>query len=90
MTDDLHRRQPPPTSTSMTSPTHATPVTCTFKMNTTHCVACATSLSESPGPHPVLGQHYAAHLENYDAFEVELVAIKPPERSRDEQVDTSW
>ncbi|WP_225859133.1 hypothetical protein [Streptomyces albicerus] len=39
LTDDLHRRQPPPTSTSRTSPTHATPVTCTFKTNTTQCVS---------------------------------------------------
>ncbi|WP_020139770.1 VOC family protein [Streptomyces sp. 351MFTsu5.1] len=35
-----------------------------------------------PERHPYAGgaQHYAAYLENDDGFEVELVAIKPPER----------
>ncbi|OAH13032.1 VOC family protein [Streptomyces jeddahensis] len=35
-----------------------------------------------PERHPYAGgaQHYAAYLENGDGFEVELVAIKPPER----------
>ncbi|WP_443047144.1 hypothetical protein [Streptomyces sp. NBC_00267] len=27
------------------------------------------------------GQHYAAYLENDEGFEVELVAINPPERT---------
>jgi catechol 2,3-dioxygenase-like lactoylglutathione lyase family enzyme len=36
-----------------------------------------------PEQHPYAGgaQHYAAYLENDDGFEVELVAIKPPERN---------
>jgi hypothetical protein len=36
-----------------------------------------------PERHPYAGggQHYAAYLENDDGFEVELVAIKSPERS---------
>lgn len=35
-----------------------------------------------PERHPYAGgaQHYAAYLENDDGFEVELVAVKPPER----------
>ncbi|MFI5808834.1 VOC family protein [Streptomyces sp. NPDC051561] len=35
-----------------------------------------------PELHPHVGgeQHYAAYLENDDGFEVELVAISPPER----------
>ncbi|WP_330242386.1 VOC family protein [Streptomyces sp. NBC_00525] len=32
------------------------------------------------------GEHYAAYLENDDGFEVELVAIDPPERNSDESV----
>lgn len=36
-----------------------------------------------PERHPYAGggQHYAAYLENDDGFEVELVAINPPERN---------
>lgn len=36
-----------------------------------------------PERHPYAGggQHYAAYLENDDGFEVELVAIKSPERN---------
>jgi len=36
-----------------------------------------------PERHPYAGgaQHYAAYLENDDAFEVELVAIKAPDRN---------
>jgi catechol 2,3-dioxygenase-like lactoylglutathione lyase family enzyme len=36
-----------------------------------------------PEQHPYVGggQHYAAYLDNDDGFEVELVAITPPERN---------
>jgi catechol 2,3-dioxygenase-like lactoylglutathione lyase family enzyme len=36
-----------------------------------------------PDRHPYAGgrQHYAAYLANEDGFEVELVAIRPPERN---------
>ncbi|MFI1757969.1 VOC family protein [Streptomyces sp. NPDC020571] len=38
-----------------------------------------------PDKHPYAGgtQHYAGYLENDDGFEVELVAITPPERGSD-------
>ncbi|MET7320609.1 hypothetical protein [Streptomyces sp. NPDC005549] len=38
-----------------------------------------------PERHPYAGgtQHYAGYLENDDGFEVELVAITPPERGSD-------
>ncbi|MFE2039168.1 transposase family protein [Streptomyces scopuliridis] len=48
---DLHRRQAPTTSTSTASSTHATPVTCTFRMNTTQCpVLCVRGLCPGCGP----------------------------------------
>ncbi|MFD7407800.1 hypothetical protein ACFV7R_35245 [Streptomyces sp. NPDC059866] len=34
LTDGLHHRQAPTTSTSTASPAHATPVACTFRLNT--------------------------------------------------------
>jgi catechol 2,3-dioxygenase-like lactoylglutathione lyase family enzyme len=44
-----------------------------------------------PERHPYAGggQHYAAYLENDDAFEIELVALTSPDRNRDQQVHRS-
>ncbi|MFG3058439.1 VOC family protein [Streptomyces sp. NPDC048231] len=44
-----------------------------------------------PERHPYAGggQHYAAYLENDDGFEVELVAIDPPEQGRDRPAHSS-
>ncbi|MFF8193565.1 hypothetical protein ACF05L_22600 [Streptomyces bobili] len=44
-----------------------------------------------PDRHPHAGgaQHYAAYLENDDGFEVELVAINPSQRNRDQPIHRS-
>lgn len=44
-----------------------------------------------PERHPYAGggRHYAAYLENDDGFEVELVAIDPPEQDRDRPAHSS-